>query len=109
MNIAEFKKKNQPKKVSTLKKFESEILELYSDGYSLKTIAQFLKENGIKTTFQNVSKFIKKSDMNIFQSTKEILKDKNEKVQITNKSSVMPKLERIGKDLEMKEAPEWAK
>ena len=106
MNISEFKKKNKPKKVSNLKKFEVEIIELHNDNYSLKSIAQFLNQNGIKTTFQNVACFIKSTDKkNIY------MPDKNEKTNsksIQKINSILPKLEKVGKDLDLKEAPDWA-
>ncbi len=106
MNIAEFKKKNKPKKVSALKKFEVEIMELYNDDYSLKSITQFLQNNGVKTTFQNVSRFIKNIDKNnIF------VFNKNEVNNVTlpnKKHTFIPKLEKAGKDLDLKEAPDWA-
>jgi len=107
MNITEFKKKNQPKKVSNLKKFESEILELHSAYYSLKNITQFLQSNGVKTTFQNVSRFIKSINID---SNAEIKNNKKvEEINNTDKKSLlMPKLEKIGKDLDLKEAPDWA-
>ncbi len=100
MNIIEFKNKYKPKKISSLKKFETEILELYNANYSLESITQFLKNNGINTTFQNVSRFIKSIDKdNTYKFKTDIKK---------NKSSFMPKLEKIGKDLDLKEAPDWA-
>ncbi len=106
MDISEFKKKNKRKKVSVLKKFEAEILELYHDNYSLKSITQFLEDNGVKTTFQNVSQFIKSIDRNNLSLPK---KDEIDALApIANKRTIMPKLEKIGKDLDLKDAPDWA-
>lgn len=106
MDIAEFKKKNKQKKVSVLKKFEIEIMELHNDNYSLKSITQFLEDNGVKTTFQNVSQFIKSIDKNKIPSSK---KDEVASgASISNKHTIMPKLEKIGKDLDLKDAPDWA-
>jgi len=112
MNIAEFKKKNKPKKISSLKKFQVEILELHNANYSLKSITLFLKNNGIDTTFQNVSRFINNIDKdNLCNLRKKI--GENEKVEtianeVTKKSFLIPRLEKIGKDLDLKEAPDWA-
>lgn len=106
MDIAEFKKKNKPKKVSVLKRFEVEILELYNDNYSLISITQFLQKNGVKTTFQNVSLFIKSLKTNNISAQK---KDEASKdIQANKTNSILPKLEKVGKDLELKEAPDWA-
>lgn len=108
MNIEEFKKKNKPKKTSKLKKFEREILELHQDKFSLKSIVLYLQKNEVNTTFQNVSKFIKsKENTPIFKSPP---KKENRKVEKSEEvESVTPfKLERKGKDLEIKAAPSWA-
>ncbi|MDY0122841.1 hypothetical protein [Sulfurimonas sp.] len=105
MNIEEFKKKNKPKRASSLKEFEGEILELKNDNYSLKSIVQFLKKNGVITTFQNVSKFLKSAT----KDTKNTPISKpaiSEKAKSDNFQNF--KLERKGKDLEIKAAPEWA-
>lgn len=105
MNISEFKKKNKSKKVSALKKFEIEIMELYNDNYSLKSITQFLQKNGLETTFQNVSRFIKSHKKNNVLAKKE---ESNNRIETNNTSNFLPKLEKIGKDLELKNAPDWA-
>ena len=106
MNIEEFKKIHKAKKDSKLKKFENEILQLYTDNYSLKSIAQFLKKNGIKTTFQNVSRFIKSHSENTTSVQKKDFKS-NES-QKGQKFNSFPKLEKIGKDVDLKDAPDWA-
>jgi len=101
MDVSSFKKKIKPKKVSALKKFEVEIMELHNDNYSLKSITQFLQNNGLKTSFQNVSRFIKshaKSNLSV--------QKKNTQVKHTNR--ILPKLEKIGKNLDLKDAPDWA-
>lgn len=105
MNISEFKKKNKPKKVSALKKFETEILELHNANYSLKSITLFLENNGLKTTFQNVSRFIKGHKNNNVFAKKD---DSNKSIEANKISNFPPKLEKIGKDLDLKEAPDWA-
>lgn len=61
MNLVDFKKKNEPKRLSKLSSFKSEIFELYENRYSLVSIQKFLKENGVQTTFQNLHIFIKKN------------------------------------------------
>lgn len=105
MNIEEFKKKNKPKKTSNLRKFESDILELRNANYSLKSITQFLQKNGVITTFQNLSKFLKSASKDIKNTT--ISKPAiSEKAKSDNFQNF--KLERKGKDLEIKDAPSWA-
>jgi len=106
MNIHEFKDKHKPKKISSLKKFEAEILELHNANYSLMTITKFLNENGIKTSFQNVSRFIKciNNATSKFNNTKKI----ENKSTVAGNSILLPKLEKKGKDLDLKEAPDWA-
>ena len=61
MTLEEFKSNKKKKKVSLLDKFKDEILELYNDGYSQETIVEFLKSKKIKTTRQNVSRYLKKT------------------------------------------------
>lgn len=109
MDIEEFKKKNKPKRASSLKEFEREILELKNANYSLKSIVQFLKKNGVITTFQNVSKFIKSNSKELKNTP--ILKPaitvvNSEKTKSDNFQNF--KLERKGRDLEIKAAPDWA-
>lgn len=106
MDIVTFKKNNKAKKVSALKQFEVEIMELHNDNYSLKSIAKFLQKNGLKTTFQNVSRFINshhKSKVDIQKKS-----EANKGTQVNHTDSILPKLEKVGKDLELKEAPDWA-
>jgi hypothetical protein len=105
MNISEFKKTNKPKKVSALKKFETEILELYNANYSLKSITLFLENNGLKTTFQNVSRFIKNHKNNNVFAKKD---DSSKSIEANKASNFLPKLEKIGKDSDLKDAPDWA-
>ena len=105
MDIEEFKKKNKPKQISALKKFEDEILELHNANYSLKSITLFLKNNGLKTTFQNVSRFI-----NSLNQSNTVIKKKDainkDTSQVNHK--ILPRLKKVGKDLNLKEAPDWA-
>lgn len=106
MDITEFKNQNKPKQISKLKKFEVEIMELYNDNYSLKSITQFLQNNGLKTTFQNVSRFIKSINKNnTFVRKKDSV---NKDTQVNHANKILPKLEKIGKDSDLKEAPDWA-
>lgn len=106
MDIEEFKKKNKPKRASSLKDFESKILELVNDRFSQKSICEYLKSNGVKTTQQNVSRFCKKISSNpkpISKKNNELKKETQEKESFNGF-----KLERKGKDLEIKAAPDWA-
>ncbi len=103
MNITEFKKKNKPKKISNLKKFEAEILELSNANYSQVSILNFLLANGLRTTQQNLSKFIQSIDENKVQKIN--IKDKNKN---STSSLSIPKLQKVGKDLDIKKAPSWA-
>ena len=108
MDIEEFKKKYRPKKTSSLRKFKSEILELKNANYSLKSITLFLQKKGIITTFQNVSKFIKSNSKElkntpILKSTATVNTEKTKSDNFQNF-----KLERKGKDLEIKAPPDWA-
>lgn len=108
MDIEEFKKKNRPKRASSLREFEREILELKNANYSLKSIVQFLKKNGVITTFQNVSKFIKSNSKELKNTpiSKPAATVNSEKTKSDNFQNF--KLERKGKDLEIKAAPDWA-
>lgn len=109
MDIEEFKKKNKPKQISKLKKFENEILELHNANYSLKSITLFLKNNGLKTTFQNVSRFINSlNQSNTFYKKKDAINKDITQVNHANASKILPKLKKVGKDLNLKEAPDWA-
>ena len=104
MKIEEFKKKNKPKQISKLKKFENEILELHNANYSLKSITLFLKNNGLKTTFQNVSRFINSlNQSNTVIKKKDVIKKDTSQV-----NKILPKLKKVGKDLDLKDAPDWA-
>lgn len=105
MNIEEFKKKNKPKRASSLKEFESKILDLRNDNYSLKSITQFLQKNGIITTFQNLSKFLKSGSKDI-NNTPNLKPGISEIAKSDNIQNF--KLERKGKDLEIKPPPDWA-
>jgi len=104
MDIEEFKKKNKTKQISKLKKFENEILELHNANYSLKSITLFLKNNGLKTTFQNVSRFINSlNQSNTVIKKKDVIKKDTSQV-----NKILPKLKKVGKDLDLKDAPDWA-
>jgi arginine repressor len=63
--IEEFKKNAKTKKRSKLTKFKNEIIELESLDYSHTSIVSFLAQNGVKTTQQNVSYFLKKCKKNV--------------------------------------------
>jgi ERCC4-related helicase len=113
MTLKEFKKSKNQKQISVLDKFKTEILDLHNDNYSLVSIQEFLKDNGVKTTFQNLSKYIKKIK-NSTDNSKELPKTKKEEVKKTETTKeikaepLFPKLQRVGKDSEIKDAPDWA-
>ena len=106
-------------------KFKTEILELHNDNYSLATIQEFLKLNGVLTsiTIQNISHYIKKikmerEDFIIEKPKKEETNsvDKNvikkPKKELENKKTdSIPSLtfEKVGKNYEIADTPEWAK
>ena len=121
MKIEDFKKKMKPKKDSELKKFQNEILELIHAKYSHESISIFLNQNGVKTSRRNVSKFIKNLDTKQIpkkeipkieekQSTISTNEMKQIKEENTQKVGIQfPKLQRVGKDTEIKDTPDWAK
>lgn len=56
--LESFKAQSPPKRrVSRLKKYEKEILELYDDGYRVEQIQDFLRQNGINVTVDAINKF----------------------------------------------------
>ena len=61
MTLDEFKKSSGAKKrqQSRLFAFKSQILDLVKDGYTQQSILAFLAKNGVKTTQQNLSFFVK--------------------------------------------------
>jgi len=67
--LEKFKAQSPPKRrVSRLKKFETEILQLYGEGYQIEQIQEFLAANSVKVTVDAINKFkrnlsIKKSSL----------------------------------------------
>lgn len=58
-SLESFIKKNQPKKrVSQLKKYEKETLELYATDYQVEQIQEFLISKNIKISTRRIYKFI---------------------------------------------------
>jgi hypothetical protein len=56
--LESFKAQSPPKRrVSRLKKFETEILQLYNEGYQVEQIQEFLAANGVKVTIDAINKF----------------------------------------------------
>ena len=126
MNIKDFKKRKKQKQTSVLDKFRTEILELHNDNYSLATIQEFLKLNGVLTsiTIQNISHYIKKIKMarengaqlekqkeeETISVYKNVIK-KPEKELENKKTDSIPSLtfEKVGKNYEIADTPEWAK
>jgi arginine repressor len=118
MKIEDFKKKKKPKNKSKLFDFKNEILQLIKDEYSQESICEFLKENGVQTKQSNISQFVKKLKKTQ-EPKKEIPKIEEKKASIStneikqestpNTGIQFPKLQRIGKDTDIKDAPDWAK
>lgn len=109
MNLEEFKKKHKPKKKSGLEKFKSEILSLRQDNFSLESITLFLNKNGVQTTFQNVTNFLKRvENQGDNEFVKPLPKPKIE-IEKPKPSSLSEfKFEKKGADHEIKPPPEWA-
>lgn len=67
--LINFMANSPPKRrVSRLKKFETEILKLYAEGYQVEQIQEFLAANSVKVTVDAINKFkrnlsIKKSSL----------------------------------------------
>jgi oligoribonuclease NrnB/cAMP/cGMP phosphodiesterase (DHH superfamily) len=56
--LDKFRATSPPKRrVSRLKKFEKEILELYDEGYQVEQIQEFLSMHGIKVSVRAINKF----------------------------------------------------
>ena len=126
MNIKDFKKTKKQKQTSVLDKFKTEILELHNDNYSLATIQEFLKLNGVLTsiTIQNISHYIKKIKMARendaqFEKQKEeetisvyknVIKKPEKELENKKIDSISSlTFEKVGKNYEIADTPEWAK
>ncbi len=56
--LDKFCSQSPPKRrVSRLKKYETEILKLYTDGYQVEQIQEFLASNGVKVSVRAINKF----------------------------------------------------
>ena len=66
MTLDQFKKSSGAKKrqQSRLFEFKSQILDLVDDGYTQQSILAFLRKNGLKTSQQNLSFFLKHHNHN---------------------------------------------
>lgn len=74
--LDDFFKKNEPKRrVSKLKKFETEILELYKKGYRVQQIQEFLLKNDVSVTIDTINKF--KRNLSKKNSSLKIPKNQN--------------------------------
>ena len=60
MDLIAFKKKYKVKKISELHKFNSEISQLIEEGFSQKSICEFLRLNGVDAKQSNLSQYIKR-------------------------------------------------
>lgn len=58
--LEEFLKKTKPKNKSKLAPFEKDILDLQRADISLKNIKIYLSEQGVKTSPQNISQYLKR-------------------------------------------------
>jgi histidyl-tRNA synthetase len=94
MKLEDFKNKKKPKNPSALDRFKNDILELVNDNYSQMNICEFLEKNGVKTTQQNLSRYIKRLSkiktvrvLKIEDKPKEIIKEEPLKNQITKEDT----------------------
>lgn len=56
--LEKFKATSPPqRRVSQLKKYQTEILQLYQEGYRVEQIQEFLSAQGIKVTARAINKF----------------------------------------------------
>lgn len=56
--LESFKAQSPPKRrISRLKKFETEILQLYNEGYQVEQIQDFLLQNGVSVSVRAINKF----------------------------------------------------
>lgn len=116
MTVEEFRKSKNPKKISALEKFKNEIFELKNQNFSQASIVIFLKKNGIETTQQNISSFLKTDTCkdnikNIVKDTKEQNKTQVEAVEkpkSKQKIKILAAKNEI-KNLEFAGTPDWAK
>lgn len=83
MTLEDFKNKKKPKKSSSLDKYKKEILDLYNSNYSQNSIVEFLKTRAIRTTRQNISRYL----ISILKENKNIKTNFVEKVETTQKVS----------------------
>ncbi len=59
MTLEEFKKTNIPRKrKSVISQFRDEVLQLKSDGYTIKQIQKYLCSNNVETCLRNVQYYI---------------------------------------------------
>lgn len=94
MTIEEFKNKKKPKNPSVLDKYKTEILDLLNNGFSQMSICEFLEKNGVLTSQQNLSRYIKRLSkiktvrvLKIEDKPKEIIKEEPLKNQITKEDT----------------------
>lgn len=57
-DLGDFKQQGPPtRRTSKMKNFRNEILELYSEGYRVEQIQDFLSQNGINVTVDGINRF----------------------------------------------------
>ncbi|MGB3751947.1 MAG: hypothetical protein WA945_10295 [Arcobacteraceae bacterium] len=98
MTLEQFKKKENTKAKSKLFEFENEILELLNDDYSHQKIADFLNENGVKTSRVNVTKWINKLKNNSPVITKKVETFESPKPTETTKKSLFKESKNVEKN-----------
>lgn len=76
-----FKKANKPNSRSVLSAYASELVELKNEGYTQQQMLVFLRENGVKTTKQNLSAFLGRVNKNKNVQTKQGVKNEEKKVE----------------------------
>jgi len=87
MTLKQFKNKEDSKSKSSLFKFETEILELLKDNYSHQKIAEFLNANGVKTSRQNVGKWINRNKSKSPVIAKKVIGVEKPKASVVEKES----------------------
>lgn len=82
--LEKFKASPPKRRVSRLKKFETEILQLYEEGYQVEQIQEFLRQNGVKVTVDAINKFKRNlSIKNSFLKTSSSEAAQNSKIEKT--------------------------
>lgn len=94
--LEKFKSREPPKRrTSRLKKYETEILQLYNEGYQVEQIQEFLSLHGIKVSVRAINKF------------KQNLSTKNSSLQTPSSGAAQnSKIEKTQNVEELKKSPD---